>query len=264
MKDLKISTFIDQNIFKFPPNIPNATFYQDPFFLENVETGMSATIPPKDEIDIWKIKFNDKKDYVNIQLLPVRNTMYTDQVYIPVRHTEPVIINIPGTSLVMRKDSDSDYLGWVPRLSSIEENQNTFKIHPIKSKKGIELVNYDEDVYITYQDIYIVEYVEEYNIVKVVYTTYEKAKSEGRNVTFRLRPNIQSYYCKDFECHPIELKDVKMNGLEASYKGNNVTRNPQCWGMCNYRDSKRKESKFIIVYCASMYDCMDCMDCRMD
>ena len=240
MKDMKVSTFIDRSIFPFPPDIPNATFYQDPFFLENVETGMKVELPPKDLIDVTRIQFTDSDQTVNIQLLPVRNTMYTNQVYIPVRHVEPVIINIPGTSLVMRKNANNNYIGWAPRLTAIAQSENTFKIYPTKlkkTKKKFQILNYDEEIYITYQDLYIIEYDPKYNTIKAIYSTYENAKADGRNITFRLRPNIQAYFCKDLKCHTVNLKDTDMDDLKATYQGNHIVRNPECWGMCKYKDA---------------------------
>lgn len=242
MKNMNVKTFIDRSIFDFPPNIPNATFYQDPFFLQNVESKTSVELPETNQLDITRIEFSNKN--VNIQLLPIKNTMYTNQVYIPVRHADTVIINIPGTSLIMRKNLNDDFIGWVPRLSAVEESQNTFKIHSVQNN---EILNYNEDIYLTYQDLYIVEYDAEANAIKTVYSSYSDAKANGLNITFRLKPNIMVYYCKDSKCNTVQLKDTDAKNLEARYDGQMVSRNPACWGMCDKKPNRAIWILLLIV-----------------
>jgi hypothetical protein len=211
-------------------------FYQDPFKLENVKTGLRLEVPDDKSLDIERSQFS-KDEGMNLQILPMRNTMYTNQVYIPVRHVEPIIINIPGTSLIMRKNNNNTGVGWVARLTTVAASQNAFKIYPKvwkKIRKDFLILNYDEEVYITYQDLYIVELDENYNTLRAVYTSVENAIADGANIFFKLIPNIQVYYCDDGDCKTIPLEKTVMNDLKASYKGNAVSRNPMCWNGCDY------------------------------
>jgi len=231
MKNLNVSTFINKTRFNFPPDIANAVFFEDFFALENVKTGLTINLPPNDKLDTTTIMFNSQEG-MNLQLLPYRETMQRDQVYIPVLYGRPLIVNIPGTNLVMVK-SNNHNIGWASRILASPDIQNTFKIFPIDPKKTGKEACFGDIFYITYQDIYIIEYNSETNSLNAIYEGYEMALQKGRNIQFRFLPKMNVYYCNGSKCEPIPLEKTERNGVQARYNGAMVLRNPGCWGLCN-------------------------------
>lgn len=231
LKNHRVSAFIDHNVYGFPPNQSATVLFQDKFILQNVETGLYVDTPEfKTEITM------SKKQSTNIQILPLRNSMFKNGAYIPVRHVDPVILNIPGSSLILAKGLN-DVLEWEPRLVALENTTNTFYIYPTVWKKDYvhyRMLTYDETVYIMYQNLYLVEVVD--GKLMISYDNYKNAKADKKNVTFVLKPNFFVYYCDDKTktCNQIELDKTQKSDLAASYQGNMVFRNPNCGGGCDF------------------------------
>jgi hypothetical protein len=230
MKNLNIRTFVDKKPYPFPPDMGNAVFYEDFFALENVKTGWRIELPPNNLLDTNDVLFTKGKG-LNLQILPYKNTMSRSQIYIPVRYAAPLILNIPGTNLVMLKKAGKN-VGWAERILASPSIQNTFKIHTKNLENPDQLISYGAEVFITYQDLFIMEYDEQSQKLVAIYENLESAKKEGRNILFRLVPNVESYYCDNGKCKMIPLVEAETDGIRAKYKGKMVVRNPACWGMC--------------------------------
>lgn len=221
LKNVNVQSYIDITVFPYPPDKTNSVFFQDVFNLKNVQTDLFLN---RNSVFV-------KDDYVNMNILPSRNTMFKNQFYIPVEYDTPIIFNIPGTNLTL-----DNKLQWSSRLTSLEDTMLFFKINntrPFESD-SLPTVTYDSTVYITYQDIYIVE-VDENNKLLLTYMTYDKAKELNKNILFKLIPQVQCYYC-DKDCKTVELKDTDMDKYKSRYKGKMVFRNPYCGGGCDFYD----------------------------
>lgn len=230
LDDMEVNTFVNTDQYPFPPKLPNAVFFEDSFSLQNVKTGLELEIPVGKKLQTSRVHMGDPPG-MHLQLLPFRTSMERIQYYIPMKYRSPVVFNIPGTSLIIIKGDDMK-LKWAARILNTPQIENTFKIHSVNHPNQ-DIAFYNDTVYITYQDTNIVT-IGANNNLEVMYQDYQTAKSNGENVEFKLIPKIQSYYCDNGECKPVKLQDTDTNKDNATYKNSPVTRNPKCWGLCDY------------------------------
>jgi hypothetical protein len=47
---------------------------------------------------------------------------------------------------------------------------------------------------------------------------------------YRFRPQVKVYYCEGNVCFQTELSKTDMDGVKATYKGKQVSRQTDCWG----------------------------------
>ena len=52
---------------------------------------------------------------------------------------------------------------------------------------------------------------------------------------------MNGYYCDKNICKTIPIKDMNIHGKSGKYKGNIVTRNKKCFGLCNYANEYTNE-----------------------
>ena len=251
LREKSVATYIDAEKFPFPPKNVNAVFFQDPFVLENVATGSRLRLLNRASdgnlVEFGEPQEDGDKGGERTVLLPQRDTMYTNQVYIPVEYGEPVVLNVPGTSLLMRP-VEHDYMGWVSRMAVDSGDQNVIRFHRANGDpEGSNLLNYDDTVYMTYQNVFVVVFDEDKQSLRLEYSSYADALTKGLNVHFRLSPRIQVYHCEDGECKSLSLAKTKMRGAEASHNGNPVSRNPTCWGFCPKKTFAAKHLYWVFL-----------------
>jgi hypothetical protein len=244
MRDKKyypITSIMDTWFFSkrpFPPDMPNALFYSDYFVLKTLN---DEYISSDSTGEMSQNVVFSKDSPVNIQLLPAEITRNRKQIYIPVRNGDEVVINIPKTGFVMRKDETNDEIVWITRASVASTDVNTFVIKSKNEKKKIgDVLTYDEQFYFTYNDYPLV-----YDkVLKVHNESVENAiddqTSQDIDMFFKMTPNVKCYYCDkdDGVCKYIPLIDTETKEEKAYYKGNPVTRNPDCWNMCKGAESQ--------------------------
>jgi hypothetical protein len=66
----------------------------------------------------------------------------------------------------------------------------------------------------------------------IYYEPYKNIKNIA-NVTFKFKSLMNGYYCDNNECKQIPLYKTITNKELATYNGNVVTRNSNCFGLCN-------------------------------
>jgi hypothetical protein len=222
MSNLNVQTFINGEKHPFPPDMANAVFFDDFFQVMLAEQDLRISQ------NITENRIELSKDIgVNIQFIPYKDVTENVTVSIPIRYGEPVIVNIPGTNLVMLKD-DKQGLRWVSRILSNPDVHNTFKIHSARNPDG-DTAFYDDTVYFTFQDIFLVQYNREYNILEAVYQNYADVVDK-KDVHFKLVSRVETYYCENEQCKPVNIHDTETDGVRARYKGIPVSRSPSCWG----------------------------------
>ncbi len=282
MNDLDVYTFINKDVYPYPPNSTNTVLYQDTFNLvvsgdvdekpELVKNPKNLDINSKNSKDskssqtdndgLDNLSFDDDGFFSDgkpsmINILPVKNTLYKNEVYLPVKTGSPILINLSGTNKILgvsdARIGATNILDWFSRLMAIEDDANVFKIHKanvdpnlktafqektsVVEGKVIEhtIISYNEEIYITYQDIYILK-VNDYKQLELVYSDYKTALQNKIHVHFKIIPEVQVYYCDPElnQCSTVELKDTKTVGRSSTYKGQMVFRNPKCGGGCDF------------------------------
>lgn len=230
LKDYQSFAFFNHKDYPYPPELANTVFYEDYFIVENIESGLTIELPKDEKLDISHIGLSDKNS-LHIQLLPFRGTLSTSQMYIPVEDKIPVLVNIPGTSLVLiQNEGNTKTLGWGARSIVTPQLNDTFKIHSVN---GHSPLYYGDELYITYLDHFLV-CVDEHDRLALIHSDYASAKDKELKVTFRFTPKVQAYYCDGQKCKGVSLEETERIGNRAEYKGVTVARNPECWGACKY------------------------------
>lgn len=235
MKDFTVKTFINSEKYKYPPDMANAVFFEDFFELENIQSGLKVGQIDKEGL----IHLN--KDGTNLQFLPSKDVTEKSTIYIPVKYNTPLVIRIPSTNIVMFKEN-TQQLVWSSRVLSIPDQDNTFRLHSVNEKDG-NYAYYGDTIYITYQNIFLIEYNAKSNQLEAIHESYENAVNNNRNIFFKLIPKVENYFCNsDSNC--VQIKDVsnlQIDGVKARYNGKLVSRNPGCW---NCSDIKSIRSIF--------------------
>jgi hypothetical protein len=244
LKNINIKTFVDSKKFRFPPNDANLVFYSDRMLLENIEEKIRLSDKSIDKteetknIDISYVFF-EKDGNLNIQFRPLVSTQDSiGEISSPIRYGDNFVIHIPGTSLVLKKNTSNNNFKWIANDTPFMEILNTsFKCVPKTRNKMIgDYMNYGDEFYILYNDLEII--VMENNIIFSNYNNYETLYENNKNVGFKLISRMKVYYCDGIECKEVPVDEIEKSGETGFYKNKHVNRNPGCWGICKYKNPK--------------------------
>lgn len=227
MDDAESTVFINRKVSPYPPNLANVMFYKDHLQIQNTHNKTIMGISPKNKIT-FKIKSNQ-----NIQIYPaVLGTTHMTK-YLPIAHGDSIVVIIPGTSLVLRQDTDNNNIIWDQVALTIHNPENSFKIFSMRDDKKVgNFMDYDEDFYLTYNG-QIVSHDNETNVLTLLDKANKKDNANKATISFTTLPDAPVYYCKDKKCNMVSLKDTVTTGPTAKYENIPVTRQPGCWGNCN-------------------------------
>jgi hypothetical protein len=240
LKNVDSKIFIRKNQHTFPPNIANVMFYRDTFVIENVKTGLQVGFSNSDTLH-QEVIFN-KKSSLHAQFLPALVFRTAMEKYVSVKNGIALTINIPNTSIILRKQPNSMHLSWLFHASSAYVPNNTITIN-CEYKKYDEPLNYADTIYFTYFE-QLVYYDPETQQLAVSNTTVDEAKKDGLFYEFKLIPKIIVYYCENNTCKQATLGDCVPNGVQARYNGIMVWRNSSCFGIC---EKPVKNNKSFII-----------------
>lgn len=238
LDNAKISTFINTDIFPFPPESANMVFYRDILTIENSVNGDTIGTEGSTIIRRSIIRINkDNGNGSNVQLLPAQESASQVLQFDPVRYGEPFQISVPATDLIAQEsDRVEGALEWVS--SDINSNPNmSFKLMPLDLAKNIgDIVTYDDTFKIQYSEYMMVVIGNINNMLLIRYNNITDILTNNSSFThtFRFKSKMIGYYCDGKECKPVPIKDIETVGSAGRYKGVTVGRNKDCWGVCNY------------------------------
>lgn len=173
------------------------------------------------------------------QFIRFQNTLEKDANYIPCRVNTLKIINIPGTNLILSTSNDlNSHLIFKTALTNISDKNNAFKFIPTNSSSNT--INYNQNFYITYQDVNYVS-MDENNQFLII------SSKESDKVSFKLIPEVDVYYCASSKINSVSLKDCKTENEKASFDGNLVYRDRFCFGVCRNSDFKQLLYIFLLI-----------------
>ena len=238
MKNMKVNTFV-KTIFPYPPNLPNVMFYGDYFFIKSVETKKFIGMNDNNNLT-HKLLFTENNP-VNLQFLPSIVSKNYAENYIPLRNQDEIFINVPYTSFMLNSDLNSNILWNVS--GNIEKNY--FKINTIINFES-DLLNYSQHVYFTFNNL-LLTYDEKTNSLNLENINTEKASQNKKNFLFELIPQVQVNYCENNKCKKVNLQDTERNGINATFKGYKVQRNPECWNNCEKSNFSQLYIVIIII-----------------
>jgi hypothetical protein len=224
---VKVSSFVNTNIFTFPPAISNVVFYHDILILHNplLKISLCTSRLKNDSNAIFK-RSDDK--CLNIMFRPNTHILSKVSQYKPLRYGQLFSIAIPQSNLVLRKNIDSDYMEWQAVFNAFEESDYTFTLKSDNKADG-ELVTYSDNFTIIYSGFSRVFIDPETNLLK---TTHQYTIDDKFGV-FNVNSKMIGYYCDNSECKEIPIsKCTPVNDTDLKYNGNSVTRMPNCIGNC--------------------------------
>lgn len=192
----------------FPPN-DNILYYRDNFVLENGKYKIG--LDDNGNINQY-ISFRTDIS-INLTFLPVKNVI---DDYVPIYDGADVVINIPNTGLVLKKDIDSSIM-WSLRASQFNSPSTVFQI--FKKNKESKYITYDDDIYFTYQGLLVLMNTDNLSL-ELKNISLENAIANNLNIYFKIKPKVVLYDCKN-GC--IETKSDTIKGFY---------RYPSCWNNC--------------------------------
>lgn len=227
--------FFKKDKYPFPPEDANTLFFRDNFNIQNVETGTLLETSPISSTG-EELYFTKNGDLI-VQILQIPPDLSTDTHYIPIKYGDPLVFNIPNTSLIMRENPENNNnMEWVP--SDIKLSQDiSYSIQPIMKNKKIGDKISLSDTFSIHTNVSILGVNKHSLIEKLYYNTYKQAKNKNKDVTFRFIPKMKGWYCNNnSKCTEIPLeKMVVDNNNTGTYNGFAIGRNPGCWGVCKYK-----------------------------
>jgi len=228
---VKVTTFVDTDVFPFPPEEANVVFYGDILVLKDIENGYTIGTEYAEIKGQGRIYMGKEKDD-NIQILPAQK--YAPQLlkYQPVLYGDTIHFSVPGTSLIAGDSMTiENALIWELSTGVFHGDDMAFRILPISGKKRIgNVITYDDTFIVQYTDSSIVAVNPQYNYLQLMYNI-----SPDYHHEFQFISKMTGYYCDGTKCKSVPIKDIKTIGEAGRYKGVTVGRNKKCWGTCNYR-----------------------------
>ena len=246
------TVFINRNKYKFPPEQANDVFYMDNLLIKNIETNtLLGNSPVNKDLDKKIYASFEKNGGLIVQPLHIPTDFKSGAHYINLKYGDYLIFNIPSTALIIKPSESNNKIEWVSKYFDISEDL-VCNIIPIKGKKIGDIVKYTDEFSIKISDsiLGITNNTLELNIVKLQYNSYEKAKNNKENVTFKFIPKMKGWYCNnDSKCTEIPLDKMIINkdGV-GTYDGLPIGRNPGCWGVCKYKIPNQSRLKSLDVY----------------
>lgn len=239
---VNITTFINNDIYPFPPKSSNAVFYRDILSIKETKTNMNIGTE-SNKIHGKNLIFMDKDNDNNLQIIQTEIASPQILKYRPVRYGDSVQISIPGTNLMARNSSSfPGMLEWLSTPNMINGSDFSFKFIPTNSnKKKGDIISYADTFHIVYNDISTI-------IVDYSTNNLEAVNNDKKNIptAFQFICKMNGYYCDNGNCKQISMKEATMDGLTAYYKKSMVTRDPKCWGLCK-NNNKPLIKKFGII-----------------
>lgn len=226
--DVQISTFVNTQKNPFPPNQANVVFYKDIITIKNTINDMFISTSNKNP----KLIYMDKTKQLNIQLIPSQTFLAQISEFIPLKFGDFFQISIPGTSLVAKISQNiTNFIEWQSSDESVYGNDFSFHIIPLNNqKKNRDIVTFQDTFQIIYSNHSIVVFDLIQNKLKILYTNIDNIKSNPNLISsFQFVSKMIGYYCENNKCKSVPIKNIK----DTTYNNIPVTRNPNCWNLCN-------------------------------
>lgn len=252
IEDMASWAFLNVDMYPYPPMNADVVTYQDMFLLQHVFTGMYVQVPRKKTDPLTFTK--SVSSALLLHFLPVRDTFYTDQVYIPVRLEYDTLLNIPDTSLVLKRDGLN--ARWASELSSAEVADDAVMLHSVREviddshvgdyrgvgdgvdHEAVRPVSFKETFYITMGSFVLA--VDEKGETMLMNHPDWHAETVLRQATFRLVPRVEVWKCgSGGGMVPVSL-------AEAIEKRWQVYRSP-LWSVCGGVAKQRGASTRLVV-----------------
>jgi len=236
LSKVKISTFVNTDIFSFPPEEANVVFFKDILNITDPNSGTFVKAGCSKMNGEPELIYLSKDGKHNLQFLQSVTTSVQIDKYIPVRYGSEIQISTPGTYL-LASVSYENKLSWKLNPEIFYTKEKSFELIPLDTSKKIgDIVTYGDFFAITYDNrSSIVVMEQEGEPLQLVTGNIEDILNNEKFTTkFSLNSKMVGYYCDGRDCKPVLIKDMEKMGKMGLYKGVTVGRDPNCWGVCKY------------------------------
>jgi hypothetical protein len=232
LNNTDVSTFLSTKKYNFPPKNSNQIFYYDILQIENIETSLLMNVKYEENSNV---EFKSSNDNTNIMFIPNSFNPSSVLKFESIKYGSEINIIIPGTNLILVKDTFSPYFIW--KTISPYNNNFIFKIVPLDNngiynyEKLGKSISYGDMFTIIYSDNYIVTLGKNRNnnlLLALPESINELLDRNDRTIrnTFKAISKMQMYYCKDNKCVEYDNKNIDKNDT--------LYRNSNCLGICSY------------------------------
>jgi hypothetical protein len=228
LSKVAVSSFVNQEIYPFPPNTANAVFFQDVLNISSGTLQLSAGVRAGDPL-IFETKVGS-----NLQLVPVNPTNTRIVRDMPLTYGVVFDISVPGTALAGDTDVNSPGFDWKSLAQSVSDVQSGFSLVPLDN------INKKGDI-VSYGDKFSLQYGSSTTCVVHKLTGLLESSRKALSVlqedhdldtVFSLKSRMIGYYCRSGECKSIPISETSPDGSSARYQGATVGRFPGCQGTC--------------------------------
>ena len=209
LKNMIISTFVNTDIFPFPPKDKDSIFYTNKITIRDATDNSLYLNSDNSNIDKSKVVLNKNKLILNF--LPVTTLDKNLTRYIPINYNQKLLLNIPNTDIIL--NNSSNYLIWDKILAIFSEN-NIIKLIPLDKKKYNTNVKLNDKFKIKYKNKY----------VKIL-SNNSLTLVDSTDSLFTIKPEEKGYYCDKNKC-------VQGNISDLLNKKGIITRSPNCFNLC--------------------------------
>lgn len=249
LDNVEISTFVNTEIFPFPPKTANVVFFRDILELTTPNKKWKVGSP---EIKGGELLYMSDTLSNNLQLIPAQVSAGQIAEYMPLLYGQPFQIAIPGTSLIARI-SPTYYPGieWDSTTGTFHGDDLAFVFVPSVNgnKKTGDIVTYNDIFSLRYQESYVVLH-KTYNYLMILHDDLGDIRQNDEYISeFSLTSKMMGYYCDNGQCKQIGIKDVRdfdVSGQFGYHNNSIVGRNKVCWGMCDTNFMRKKSLDAVL------------------
>jgi hypothetical protein len=225
---VSVSSFVNKEIFPFPPDTANTVFFNDILNLYSGKLQLSAGVNTGDPLVV------EDKVGSNIQLVPIHSINIKIARYMPITYGLMFDISVPGTALEADTKNNSSGLEWKSIGRSIADVYSGFALFPLDhNKKKGDLVSYGDKFTLERGSSSICVVRKSSGILETSQRPLSILQNDNDlDTVFSLKSRMVGYYCDSGRCLPVPISDTLPSGSGARYRGAIVGRAPECWGMC--------------------------------
>ncbi len=246
LNDVSVSTFLNTNQYKFPPEKANTVFYFDLLQIENAKTNLIFNSVDTEK-DSNYIQFSNNK-FTNLTFVPIIPSPPDVSSDISILYTKHFFITLPGTRLFLMYDEKNNIFRWQTINNDILNfgRKYSFQIYPITLNNIYYRNRLNTEI--TYQENFVIYYNNEYlltlddkNILraeKISRKELLKKNIPNNRNTFRLRSKMIGYYCDENKCKPVSIDNTEI--FKDVLKKYNLYTNKDIQKIIDSPDSKNK------------------------
>lgn len=219
LEDMASWAFLNTDMYPYPPNNATTVTYQDRFLVQHVFTGRYFAVPKSKTEGLTTT--DSLSSALTLHFLPYRDTMFIDQVFIPVRVEYDTLLNIPNTNLVLKREGER--VVWKGELGTAEIMDDAVRLHSVKeivegssargARRAVRPFRFDESFYLT-MGTFTLGVLSDGN-VRLLNEVDWRSEELLHECTFRLVPKVEVWRYEDGGARAVSLEEAMIKGWKV-------------------------------------------------